>query len=343
MVASGLAGAGPAEPGGTVPTVVTSFQAIEKGSFGTVRYTWEAPERFAARPARRSEPKIVERAGTRTAGPVQQFPGSVTRRRFPARPDGFSKQARLPDASYVLARSRGGKPTFKRVEIDGQPALRARYRVRRNECAGLRGGRLTLWLDAATLLPVRLEERRPGFGRSSTYGYTSINEFVPPRRVRPPKVRPGRGVDNQGFRRTSPAAAATHLAYTPLLPTMLPVGFSLAVAGWAPQSGFTGAEASNPRYPDLFMAVFRRGFERIDVSQRLGGGDAWPGDPSGVECGFVQASEVRVNNLPATFATGPGNVPHLYWRDGQLLLTVSGPFPKRELVSIAESLSPVMP
>lgn len=124
---------------------------------------------------------------------------------------------------------------------------------------------------------------------------------------------------------------------------MLPDGFSLAVAGWAPQSGFTGAEASNPRYPDLFMAVFRRGFERIDVSQRLGGGDAWPGDPSGVECGFVQASEVRVNNLPATFATGPGNVPHLYWRDGQLLLTVSGPFPKRELVSIAESLSPVMP
>jgi hypothetical protein len=265
----------------------------------------------------------------------------VTRRSFPARPDGFSEQARLPDASYVLARSRSGKPTFTTVEIDGQPALRARYRVRRNECAGLRGGRVTFWIDAETLLPLRYEEQRPGFRRSTKIAYTAVTEPVSAKLMKRPKVRRRRDVVDQGFRRTSPVAAAAQLSYTPLLPTRVPDGFSLAVAGWAPQSGFTGAEASNPRYPDLFAAVFRRGFEHIDVTQRLGGGEDWPGDPFGVECGFVQTSAVRVNNKPATAATGPENVPHLYWRDGRLLLTISGSFPKSELVAIAESLAPV--
>lgn len=342
-VATGLVGGDVADPRVTAPAVVTSFRAVEAGSFGLVRYAWAAPERFAVRPARRRDSDIVERTGTRTVGAARGFPGSVTRRMYPARPDAFSEQARLPDASYILARSRGGKPTFTTVEVEGQPALRARYRVRRNACAGLRGGRVTFWLDQETLLPLRFDERRPGFRRSTTIAYMSVNEPVSAKLTRRPKVRPRRELVDQLFRRTSPEAAAAQLSYTPMLPTGLPAGFSLAVAGWAPRSGYTGAEASNPRYPELFAAVFRRGFEHIDLTQRLGGGGEWPGDPFGVECGFMLTSATRVHELPARFATGPENVPHLYWRDGPVLLTISGPFPKAELVAIAESLAPVAP
>jgi anti-sigma factor RsiW len=45
--------------------------------------------------------------------------------------------------------------------------------------------------------------------------------------------------------------------------------------------------------------------------------------------------------VAARYGAGPGITPHLYWRAGGLLYTVSGPFPKGDLVAIAESLAPL--
>jgi hypothetical protein len=55
----------------------------------------------------------------------------------------------------------------------------------------------------------------------------------------------------------------------------------------------------------------------------------------------VRSERASVNGVPATYGIGETIVSHLYWREGNLLLTVSGPFPKADLVRIAESLSPV--
>ena len=146
---------------------------------------------------------------------------------------------------------------------------------------------------------------------------------------------------NEGFRRASPAVAATHLSYRPRLPSALPEGFSLAVSGWAPRSAVTGPEGSMPRRRELFAGVYLRGHERIEVTQRLAAGRGWVADPFGFECGVQYSERARVKGRPARFGIGPEIPPHLFWRRGRLLFTVSGPFPKRDLLAIANSLAPI--
>jgi hypothetical protein len=147
--------------------------------------------------------------------------------------------------------------------------------------------------------------------------------------------------DDQGFRRTSPARAAASLPYAPLLPGAVPAGFRLAVSGWAPRSGITGPEGSIPPRPSLFQAVYARGWERLELTMRRSGGRDWPGDPFAGECARVTARTVTVRGVPATFGIGPETHPHLFWREGGVLLTLSGPFPAETLVAVAGSLAPV--
>ncbi len=119
----------------------------------------------------------------------------------------------------------------------------------------------------------------------------------------------------------------------------MPSGFGLSTSGWAPRSNITGPEGSNPRHRELFAAVYRRGWERIDVTQRLGA--AFPNDPFGFECGVLRTQRVTIDGVQGTYGEGPEIVPHLYWRAGGVVHTVSGPFPRATLVEIAESLEPV--
>jgi hypothetical protein len=121
---------------------------------------------------------------------------------------------------------------------------------------------------------------------------------------------------------------------------VLPQGFDLAIAGWAPRSGITGPEGSIGRYPWLFAATYRRGQERIDVTQRASRRD-WPDDPFGGECQPLRTEAVQIGSLTGTFGIGQNTVPHVYWRDGSLLYTVSGPYPRDDLVAIAASLRPL--
>ena len=77
------------------------------------------------------------------------------------------------------------------------------------------------------------------------------------------------------------------------------------------------------------------------MTQRLAGTTGWIDDPFGFECGSEQASTVDVGGAKATFASGAEIVPHLYWRSGRVLYTVSGPFPAATLAAVARSLEPV--
>ena len=322
--------------------VVTAFQATEKQVGKQETLSWALPERFAVRPAQKGDGRIVERAGVRTVGRGQGFAGARISGTFPAGPDGFSEIFRVPSAGYSLARARAGKKTFTAGRAARRDALKTSFALAANECAGLRAGRGELWLDASTLMPLRYVERRGRRVLRTTFRYSGINKKHPAGTFRHPRIGARAFVDSQGFVRTTPANAARELSYTPLLPAVVPDGFELVVSGWAPKSGFTGPEAANPIYPELFAAVYRRGYEHVDVSQRKASGD-WPSDPFGAECSFVFTSKATVAGHDATYGTGPGFEPHLYWSDGQLLHTVSGPYPKRDLVAIAESLAPVSP
>jgi hypothetical protein len=213
--------------------------------------------------------------------------------------------------------------------------------VRANDGAGLATGTLTVSLDRRTLLPLEVREVR-GRRRSGTrYSYSRVRARLPDRVFAAPRLRPRPERVDYGFRRAAPAHASGPLSYVPLLPDALPRGYKLAVSGWAPRGQRTGAEGSIAPHRELFAAVYRRGFERIDVTQRLARRGGWPDSPFGAECIFHFRERTRVGNVAAWYGAGPETTPHLYWRAGRLLHTVSGPYPKETLVRIAESLRPL--
>jgi hypothetical protein len=340
-----LAGDAGAARGPAPKLVVTSFRAEVRTSQGKEQLAWQAPERFAAKPDT-GQPffgRLSITDGTFVYRFSPEARASVLNRTFAARPDGFFELDRLRGSSeFVLGKARGGTPVFRTVKLSRRPTFRAEVFLRANDCAALPSGREELWLDQETLLPVRsLERRGNAIVRRVRLTYTDINRPLPAAAFAPPPLgkRPYRRDD--GFRRTSPEVAARHVSYRAALPKRLPPGFALAVSGWAPRSGITGAEGSNPRYKSLFAAVYRRGFERIDVTQRLAGQHGWLNDPFGAECVFEFRERVTIGAAKGWYGAGPRTTPHLYWQSGRVLFTISGPYPKNDLLAIARSLAPV--
>ncbi|MEZ5100806.1 MAG: hypothetical protein R3C15_13605 [Thermoleophilia bacterium] len=350
MIASALAVLALLVPHGTAPPppleptlVADTFRAVVVTDLDTNGLVVGGPELVAYRPLSTASGGIpvIESGGTRAEVPTGDYTGYVVQQRFAALPDAYSIVDVLPSTAFVLGRARGGKAPLARTTLKGRPALHASYPLGPNACAGIRGGRGELWLDPATLLPLRQVEVRGRQVRRTTVRYQDVGAPIPASAFAIPSL-PGETPDqDDGFRRTSPAEAAAHLSYTPLLPASVEPGFALAVTGWAPRSPRNGPEGANPRHRELFAAVYRRGHERIDVTMRLArGAGSFPNDPFGSECGFQFEERATVRGLAARYATGPGLVPHLTWRDGPVLLTVSGPLPKRALVAIAASLAP---
>jgi hypothetical protein len=342
-----LAPSAPATPftGGPGPTVVArSFRVVAHTPDGVWLGSYEGARRYAARRgtslARR--PFLLERDGARYFGREPGYPGAVETRTFAARPEGYSSAAELSSyVEFVLAQARGGRRALVATTVAGRPAWRASLGLHANDCAGLARGRATVWLARRTLLTLRLVTTRGQVVRRFRYSYRAVNGDLPASDFARPRLgaRPFR--EDQGFRRAGPAAAAANLSYAPELPTTLPRGFRFTASGWAPRSGLTGAEGSNPRYAQLFAAVYRRGTERIDVSQRLAGRRGWLADPFGGECLFEYVEPARVRGAIGQYGIGAEIVPHLYWREGRVIYTVSGPFPKRDLLAVASSLTPV--
>ena len=324
-----------------------TLRADLTASTGSTSLAVGGPDRFAARPLRGAigplESLVINR-GLQTE--FSDGGGIRVARTFPAAPDGAGLwQLFSPSSDTLLARARGGQVTLSRATAGGRATLRGTVRLGGNDCAGLRGGVRTIDLDRATLLPLRIRTQRAGArAEVVTLAPRALNRPVPAAAFRPAgPIRAGDQRLDQGFRRTSPATAARNLPYAPELPSAaaVPDGFTLAVSGWAPRTETTGAEGSIPPGRSLFQAVYARGWERVELTQRASGGRAWPADPFGVECGRLSSTQVSVNGIPATFGIGPEITPHVFWRDGAVLHTVSGPFPAATLVELAESLTPI--
>lgn len=337
LVAEAFALAAPAPN----PSVVAkSFAAVLTDPFGGGSLYWRASEWTTFRPGPKGDATpFVQRRSVQYFGPPAS---SVIRNAYAARPDAFSElEARTQyPATILLGRARGGTAKLTSTRVGGRPALQGSIALAANECAGLKRGTEIVVLAKSTLLPLRITQRRVTT-QTTSIGYRAINTPIPQAIFSPPAVgrRPTRL--NQGFVRTTPATGDRHVSYAAALPAQLPTGFTLSASGWAPRSARTGPEASNPRYSSLFAAVYRRGWERIDVTERLAGVKGWLGDPFGFECGAETTSTVDVNGAKATFGQGGEIIPHLFWRSGPVLYTVSGPFPAATLAAIARSLKPV--
>lgn len=327
------------------PILADSYRVIAQPRFGPADIvTIRGPEDFRVRSVAGRETFVdVGRDGTERVGATATGDGSLLRNRFAAQPDGFPRNGfeRYQSlVSYVLGQARGGAATLTATTAAGRAALRADVDMPANDCAGLPRRTIRVWLSRRTLLPLRVVERATSNGRvvdATNYTYTRINAPLPAATFAPPPIgrRPFRG--NDRFIRTAPAHAAGPLPYIPRLPSVLPPGFTLAVSGWAPRSAVTGAEGSIAPFPWLFAASYRRGQERIDVTQRVATRN-WPDDPFGGECQPLRTERVQIGSITGTFGTGQNTVPHVYWRDGRLLYTVSGPYPRDDLVTIAASL-----
>lgn len=332
-----------------VPAVdVDSYRVRVDSSFGPPEVrTLRAPEDARVRVLQAGFPLIVSRRGTDWLGASGATSGSVLRNGFAARPDGFpaGTDQYFDVIESALAESRAGTRTFTQATLAGKTVLRTEVAVTANDCAGLPARTVRLSLAPRTLLPRRVVERAQGNGAvlaTTAYAYTLLNATLPGATFTPPPLgrRPERR--NLRFTRATPVASAGPLPYTPKLPAVVPAGFTLAVAGWAPRSGFTGPEGSIPPSPWLFGAVYRKGQERIDITQRVASTD-WPDSPFGGECQPLATEPVTIGTASGTFGIGPTIVPHVFWRDGPFRYTVSGPFPKDDLVAIAASLQKVTP
>ena len=340
-VAALSAGAG-ASTGQLEPaTPVTSFSAVVRYPGGSELVAWRSPERFSVRLVS-GRPRLgwtLERSGTIVYRYSQMTQTSILAHAFAARPDGSPAvdQLRWP-LDFVLAQVRKGA---LKLRPDGADAWRVRLYAPANKCAGFRSGSLELRLRRADLLPLRLVERHGEVVHDLAFTHRSVNRALPAGTFAPAKATRVAHREDEGFVRSSPSAAARKLSYTPLLPTALPDGFRLAVSGWATRSATTGAEGSIPPSRELFAAVYRRGLEHVDVTERLAAGRGWPDDPFGAECVRQFTERARIGSATAVYAAGLSTTPHLYWRSARLLYTVSGPFPKAQLLEIARSLAPV--
>jgi hypothetical protein len=218
-----LPAATPFEGAPSPTTIARSFRAEVRVGQTIQTVAWKAPESLAVRSRGPMAPFgseiVVERGGVRV---LLASPGSrrsdlviVERRLFAARPDGYSliQDMLQGPTDFVLEQARAGKLKLRLTRSGRRLALRAKVRLYPNDCAALRGGTAELWLDRATLLPLRLRVRRGSFRSDSRTILRGVNVPLTPRAFRPPRSNRQREVVDYGFVRTSPRRAARPLSY----------------------------------------------------------------------------------------------------------------------------------
>lgn len=310
-----------------------------KGSL--VRHVVAGPLRFSSNPANAALADVMLRLDERLVGATRTTKGRRIARPFQTWPDVASgpDDLGLKLAQFAVTEARAGKLTLAAETLAGRATLRAEIDLPANTCRDLPEGTATLWLTKTTLLPKRLEIERDGETTTFTYTFEGFNRSLSLGAV--PKLGSNPERINQGFLRRTPEVAAGPLAFQPRLPATLPTGFKLVASGWASKGARTGAGNANKADTSLFSAVYAKGWERIELTQRVASNGTWARDPFSRLCLGMQVGRTLVNNRGAKYGIGPEIPSHLWWREGSILFTVSGPLPKKDLKVIAESLKPI--
>lgn len=348
--AAGAATGTGADFGPDAPLTQLHVRTTQLGMVTTLH--WKFPDRFREFQVVDLDPVddklVIDRVrGTRLLG--TGTPGAlhhvvVTRDAGIVTPDAYEElDGELMDYAWpLIARVRSGGAALTPVMLGTRATLRGTTVLAANDCAGLTKGLRTTWLDAKTLVPVRVIERR---GRrverdiKVTFLAPRASDFAA-------LVTSGRrSYRSEGFVRRTPAAAAALVSYPVLMPSTVPAGFTFGHAGTNRLGSFLGPEASFPRSAGVFYARWNRGLEPLDLTIRPARAtlakDWDESDPFGGECASVTTTDTTVGSHPAKYATGEFGSPRLWWRDGTTLFTLSGPLSASQLVEVASTLAVV--
>lgn len=212
---------------------------------------------------------------------------------------------------------------------------------------------LEVWLDPATFLPVRIQYQdrsKPGrviVRRDVRYTYDRVNGPVPPGAF---AVPPGAVFRGSGqFRSMAPGQARALASYkVPLIGTLPRPGWRLLRSGFAPVGSPTGSEGTNPQGRDLVVAVYGSGLERLVMTtllvtdQELGQGhylDPFRGE--GIQR-LTTRYRLRAGAYTGTVAhigLPSADAPYLWFRSGEVVVTLSGAATSQQLITTAESLT----
>lgn len=279
------------------------------------------------------------------SGVPSRVTDTITSRNYPTvSPDAYlSFNSNLLDYAWPLVTGmRAGTTTLTPVKLGGISYLRGVTKVTANECAGLKSGQRTVWLNAATLVPAHVVERRRG--------ETTLDMRFTARGRRtgdwsPLKIVGRTAKYYYGDVRSTPAIAASKVSFPVGLPAALPSGFAFQYAGYAKSGETLGPEGSMPRSAGLVFAQWRRGLETIDFTIRGAKGTLaadWDDlSPFGTECGFERVLPVQIGAVTGHYSSGEYGPAHLWWRTGTTLYTVSGAYSRDQLAAIANSVTPL--
>jgi hypothetical protein len=213
---------------------------------------------------------------------------------------------------------------------------------------------LEVWLDPATYLPVRIQTQdrsKPGqviVRIDVRYTYDRVNGPVPPGAFAVPSgsiaVPPGEAFPGSGqFRSMSLARARALASYNvPDIQRLPRPGWRLLRSGFAPVGAPTGSEGGNPQGRDLVVAVYGSGLERLVMTTLRVSGQY--SDPFGGE-GILRVTKqyrLRAGAYAGTVAhlgLPSDDAPYLWFRSGEVVVTLSGAATSQDLIAMAESLS----
>ena len=165
-------------------------------------------------------------------------------------------------------------------------------------------------------------------------------------RLSPPPGARVKRVD-AGFRRVSLGGIEAHAGYAPLVPDLVPSGYSLARTAVAAQST---TDNHLIKGSDVVVLQYARGYDALTITTRRVADPAYAAttDPIGYEPSWSELVRSTVKLTSGAFAGTTAEVmivprsptPHLWAVKDGLLLTIAGGATQKELVAIAGSLAP---
>lgn len=347
----------------TINTLQGRFTRIEhtmptrSGSSGTVtsshRFVFASPDRLRVQGGPGADLRLVITDGpaARTTVVTSDDPGPTVSTGLPlVRPQGQDALAPLSDGLTLWFRNRLEDP-----DRPASPTRREGRRVYvlllRYEWSTAAGPPLIthveVWLDPTTFLPVRIQYQdraRPGrviVRREVRYTYDRVNGPVPPGAF---AVPPGAAFDTAGqFRSMTLGRARTLASYkVPQVRTLPGAGWRLLRSGFAPVGQPTGSEGMNPPGRDLVVAVYGSGLERLAVTTLQVNGRY--DDPFGGEGIQRPTTRYRLRagayaGMVARIGLPSDDAPYLWFRSGNVVVTLSGAAGSHELIAAAESLT----
>jgi hypothetical protein len=263
-----------------------------------------------------------------------------------------------------------GKGTVRQVTYEGRPALVVSAHVTPGPAVPQGSDGMTLYsdfdqieltVDVATWFPMRYTTLLHGDTVKDVH-LTDVQLDVP---VADSEFEPAFPdgarveVEDEGFRRVTPAEAVSAFSYTPLAVDDPPAGFAFSTAATADKAQFfimTGPGDAKHEFwrttRDVTQVQYRAGFLSFTVTTRPGVGmhdpvlaDPFARDPGAVAArGAVHKATIEhgaLTGVTVKYAMPAVGVPHLWAFHDGLLITVSGDLTEEQLLGVAESLAPL--